>query len=189
MLIGIKKVGFKAFKLACPYGPADGLDGLRKNEEMVANVRDIIGDDTYLMLDCWMAFDVEYTIRLAEILRPYHIHWMEECLIPEDFDSHVELRQRLPWQMLSTGEHWYSSYPFQQAFRHDLVDIVNPDIMWCGGLTTCIKIAHAAEASGKRVVLHAGGRYAFGHHFSLAMPAVPWLEYFMAAPPGISLER
>ena len=79
-----KELGFTAFKLACPYGPADGLDGLYKNEEFIASVREIIGDESDLMLDCWMAFDVEYTVRLAEKLRPYRLKWMEECLISED---------------------------------------------------------------------------------------------------------
>ncbi len=31
-----QELGFKAFKLACPYGPADGLDGLDRNEDFVA---------------------------------------------------------------------------------------------------------------------------------------------------------
>jgi hypothetical protein len=84
-----KELGFKAFKLACPYGPADGLDGIRKNEEFVAQAREVIGEESDLMLDCWMAFDVEYTVRLAETLRPYRLKWMEECLIPEDMDGHV----------------------------------------------------------------------------------------------------
>jgi L-rhamnonate dehydratase len=77
-----QELGFKAFKLACPYGPADGLDGIRKNEDFVAQARETIGDDCELMLDCWMAFDVDYTVRLAEALRPYRLRWMEECLVP-----------------------------------------------------------------------------------------------------------
>ncbi len=182
-----QELGFKAFKLACPYGPADGLDGLHKNEELIARVREQIGDDCELMLDCWMAFDVEYTVRLAERLRPYKLKWIEECLLTEDLDAHVELRQRLPWQGLSTGEHWFTHVPFQWALRHNVVDILQPDIEWVGGLTTCIKIAHAAEAAGKHVMLHAGGRNPFGQHFSYAMAAVPWLEYFMAADPGVPL--
>src|SRR5690606_8674099 len=93
-----QELGFKAFKLACPYGPADGLDGRRKNEEFVAKARGTSGDDCEGMLDCWMAFDVEYTVRLAERLRPDKLRWMEECLIPEDLDAHVALRERLPWQ-------------------------------------------------------------------------------------------
>ena len=65
-----EELGFKAYKLACPYGPADGLEGLDKNEAFVAKVREQIGDSCELMLDCWMAFDVEYTVRLAERFAP-----------------------------------------------------------------------------------------------------------------------
>ena len=153
-----QELGFTAHKLACPYGPADGLDGLQKNVELIAGVRDQVGDACEIMLDCWMSLDVDYAVRLAEALRPFRVKWIEECLIPEDFDAHAELRARLPWQTLTTGEHWYTHVPFQYALKHNLVDILQPDIEWVGGLTTCIKIAHAAEAAGKKVILHAGAR-------------------------------
>ena len=184
-----QELGFTAHKLACPYGPADGLDGLRKNVELIAQVRDQVGDDCEIMLDCWMSLDVDYAVRLAEALRPYRVKWIEECLIPEDFDAHAELRARLPWQTLSTGEHWHSHVPFQYALKHNLVDILQPDIEWVGGLSTCIKIAHAADAAGKEVMLHAGARTAFGQHFSIAMAAVPWIEYFIGTPPGVPLSE
>ena len=184
-----QEVGFTAHKLACPYGPADGLAGLEKNVGLVAAVREQVGDSCEIMLDCWMAFDVDYTVRLAEALRPYRVKWIEECLIPEDFDAHAELRARLPWQTLTTGEHWYTHVPFQYAIKHNLVDILQPDIEWVGGLTTCIKIAHAADAAGKQVILHAGARTPYGQHFSFAMSAVPWIEYFIGADPGIPLSE
>jgi L-rhamnonate dehydratase len=184
-----QELGFRAFKLACPYGPADGLEGMDKNEALVAQAREQIGDACELMLDCWMAFDVEYTVRLAERLRPYRLKWMEECLIPEDLDAHVALRKRLPWQALSTGEHWYTHVPFQWAVRHQVVDILQPDINWCGGLTTCQKIAAAADAGGMSVILHGGGNTPYGQHFSFATAAVPWLECFVSTPPGVPLEE
>ena len=183
-----QECGFTAHKLACPYGPADGLDGIHKNVEFVAGMRDLVGDNCELMLDCWMAFDVDYAVRLAEALRPFKLKWIEECLVPEDLDAHAELRQRLPWQTLSTGEHWYTAMPFQYAIKHNLVDILQPDIEWVGGLSVCLKIAHAAEAAGKSVMLHAGARTPYGQHFSMAMPAVPWIEYFIGEPPGIPLQ-
>jgi L-rhamnonate dehydratase len=182
-----QELGFQAFKLACPYGPADGLDGIDKNEAFVARVREQIGDQCELMLDCWMAFDVEYTVRLAERLRPYRLKWMEECLIPEDFDAHIALRQRLPWQTLATGEHWYTHVPFQWAASHGVADILQPDINWCGGVTTCQKIAAIADAAGISVIMHGGGNSVFGQHFSIATPAVPWLECFVGTPPGVPL--
>jgi L-rhamnonate dehydratase len=184
-----KELGFKAFKLACPYGPADGLDGIRKNVEFVAKAREIIGDDSELMLDCWMAFDVDYSVRLAEALRPYRLRWMEECLIPEDLDGHIELRQRLPWQTLATGEHWYTHYTYQWAIRHNVVDILQPDILWCGGVSTLQKIASSAEAAGMSVMLHGGGNTVYGQHFTYASPAAPWLECFIGTPIGVPLEE
>ncbi len=182
-----QELGFKAFKLACPYGPADGLAGLDKNEAFVAGVREQIGDQCELMLDCWMAFNVDYTVRLAERLRPYRLKWIEECLIPEDFTAHQELRRRLPWQTLSTGEHWYTSVPFQWAIENRVADILQPDINWCGGVTVCQKIVAMAEAAGIPVMLHGGARNPFGQHFSYAYAGIPLLEYFMGSRPGVAL--
>jgi len=184
-----QELGFKAFKLACPYGPADGLDGIKRNEAFVAEVREQIGDDCELMLDCWMAFDVEYTVQLAETLRPYRLKWIEECLVPEDLDGHLQLRRRLPWQTLATGEHWYTHYTFQWAIQHKVVDILQPDIMWCGGMSTLQIIGAAADASGTSVIIHGGGNNVYGQHFTYAAPASPWLECFIGTPPGVPLEE
>ena len=182
-----QELGFRAFKLACPYGPADGRDGIARNVEFVAAARERIGDDCELMLDCWMAFDVEYALRLAEALRPYRLRWMEEMLPPDDLDAHVELRQRLPWMTLTTGEHWYGAKPFHWALTHRVADILQPDLNWCGGLTTARDIATMAAAAGTEMILHAGGNTAFGQHASVALPAVRWLETFVGTPPGVPL--
>lgn len=184
-----QELGFRAFKLACPYGPADGIDGIHRNVEFVGRVREQIGDDSELMLDCWMAFDVDYAVRLIDALRPFRLKWFEECLPPEDLDAHVELRERLPGQTLATGEHWYTHVPFGWAAAHRAVDIVQPDINWCGGVSTCMKIAASADAAGISVMLHGGGNTVFGQHFSHAIPSVPWLECFVGTPPGVPLSE
>lgn len=184
-----RELGYRAFKLACPHGPADGLDGIARNEELVAGAREQIGADSELMLDCWMAFDVEYAVRLAERLRPYGLRWIEECLIPEDLDSHIELRRRLPWQTLATGEHWYTHVPFAWAAAHRAADILQPDINWCGGVSACLRIVAAAESAGLKVILHAGGNTPYGQHFTFAMPGMSWLETFVGSPPGIPLSE
>lgn len=184
-----QELGFRAFKLACPYGPADGIGGIHRNVEFVGRVREQIGDDSELMLDCWMAFDVEYAVRLIDALRPFRLKWFEECLAPEDLDAHVALRERVPGETLATGEHWYTPVPFSWAAAHRVVDILQPDINWCGGLSTCQKVAAAADAAGTSVILHGGGNTAFGQHFSHATPSVPWLECFVGTPPGVPLSE
>lgn len=183
------ELGFKATKLACPYDPVDGVKGLMENERLVAKTREMIGDDLELMLDCWMGLDVDYAVRLAERLRPYRLKWLEECLPPEDLDAHCALRERLSWQTLAAGEHWYLLSPFDFACRHRVVDILQPDICWCGGLTACLEIAALAEEAGLTVILHGGGNTPYGHHFTYAMSVAPWCEFFIGSPPGIPLEE
>lgn len=181
------ELGFRATKLACPYGPVDGERGLAENERLVASTRELVGDEVEVMLDCWMALDVDYTVRLAERLRPYRLRWLEECLPPEDWDGHRALRERLAWQPLATGEHWYLLEPFAFACRDRVVDILQPDICWCGGLTACWKIAALAQAAGLTVILHAGGNTPFGQHFTFASPVAPWCEFFIGSAPGVPL--
>jgi len=183
------ELGFKATKLPCKYGPADGLDGLKKNVEFIGSTRELIGDDVELMLDCWMGFDIEYAVRLAEELRPFKLKWMEEILPSEDFDAHAELRRRVPWQTLATGEHWYTTVPFQHAASKHLVDIMQPDINWVGGMTAIVKICAIAEAANISVIPHGGGNTPYGQHACFAMPAIPWTECYIATPPGVPIER
>ena len=183
------ELGFPATKLPCPCGPADGVDGLEKNVELVAKTREQVGPKVELMLDCWMAFDVEYAVRLTEELRPYKLKWMEEMLRSEDVDAHAQLRQRVPWQTLATGEHWYGTTPFQHAASRHLVDIFQPDINWVGGLTAITKICAIAEAAGISVIPHGGGNTPYGQHACYALPAIPWTECFVATPPGVPPEE
>lgn len=184
-----QELGFSAFKLARAHGPTDGLDSIRRNEALVARVREQIGGGCELMLDCWMAFDVEYAVRLAVTLRPYRLKWMEECLILEDPDAHVALRERRPWQTPATGEHWYTHIPSQWAIRHKVVDILQLDTSLGGGLTTCRSIAAAADAGGVSVLLHGCGNTAFGQHLTHATPSAPRCECFVGTPPALPLEE
>lgn len=183
------ELGFRATKLACPYGTHDGLAAITRNEDFVARTRDFIGRDVELMLDCWMAFDVEFAVRLAERLRPYGLKWIEDCLIPENLSAHRALRDRLPWQTLSTGEHWYTPYTFFDAARDRLVDIFQPDINWVGGFTACQRIAAIADAAGLEVILHAGMNTPYGQHFTYATPNTRWGEFFVGGAPGVPLPR
>jgi L-rhamnonate dehydratase len=183
------ELGFRATKLACPHGPADGLAGLDANAALVARTRALVGPHVEVMLDCWMSMDVEYAVRLAERLRPFGLRWMEDCLIPDDIDAHAALRARLPWMGLATGEHWYVPQDFAHAAAKRLADIFQPDICWAGGMTGCLRIAAIADAAGIGIMPHAGMNTPYGQHFAYAVPASQWGEYFLGTPPGVPLEE
>jgi len=181
------ELGFRATKLACPYGPADGLPGLDRNEEVVAGKRALIGPGIDLMVDCWMAFDVSYTVQFAERMRPYRLRWIEDCLMPDDLEGQAELRRRLPTQTLATGEHWYTPAPFASAAARRTADVFQPDIGWAAGMTGCLRIAHIAEEAGIAVIPHAGINTPYGQHFGMAVSNSPCGEYFIGSAPGVPL--
>lgn len=183
------ELGFEATKMACPYGPADGRDGLEATEALVAEKREMVGDHVDLMLDCWMALDVEYTVRLASRLEPYDVRWMEEPLPPTALQGLAELRDRLPAVALAMGEHWYTPETFQAAAYEGLVDVLQPDIQWVGGLTAMKRIAAIADAAGVALIPHAGGNTPYGQHACAALPAIPWVEFFIGSPPGVPLDE
>ena len=184
------ELGFKAVKLFVPHGPHEGIEGLNKNVDLIARTREQIGDDVELMLDAWISLNTEYVVRLSEALKPYRIKWLEDYLPPYDFDSYMKVRQRIPHQILATGEHWHTIHPFALAAGQGLVDIMQPDVAWVGGITAIVRICHIAEAHGQTVIAHGGMNYPYGQHLSYAMPAIAWGERSEGvSPPGVPLEE
>jgi len=183
------ELGFQATKLACPFGPADGEPGLEANAQRIAQARDTIGAAMDLMVDCWMAFDIDYALRFAQRMQPYRLRWIEDCLMPDDLDGVHELRRRLPEHGLAGGEHWYTPAPFASAARARSLDVFQPDIGWACGLTGCLKIARIAQQVGIPVMLHAGMNTAYGQHFSMAVPHATMGEYFLGSAPGVPLQE
>ena len=184
------ELGFKAVKLFVRHGPEEDIEGLRKNEELVARTREQVGPDVEIAVDAWMSLNTEYIVRLSEALKPYRIKWLEDYLLPEDMDSYFKVRQRVPGQTLATGEHWYTIHPFALAAGQGLVDILQPDASWVGGITASVRICHIAEAHGVTVIGHGGMNMPYGQHLAYAMPVIPWGERSEGvAPPGVPLEE
>ena len=183
------ELGFSRFKLARPYGVCHGQAGIDGTVELLARTREQIGPAADLMLDCWMAYDVDYTVRMAEALRPCRLRWLEEMLMPHDWRGWQALRQRLPWQTLATGEHWSTRWPALRAVEERLVDLIQADIHWIGGFTEAMKVAHAANAAGLPMCLHTGANDLFGQHWTAAMPNTPMIELIQFSDPGVPLEE
>lgn len=175
--------GYKRLKLAVPYGPADGREGLKKNTELVKHTRDLLGPDGDIMLDCWMAWTERYTLDMAEMVAPYRVYWMEECLPPHDYEGFGRLNAQIKSTRIVTGEHEYTRYGFRQLLEHRAAAIWQPDIHWCGGLTELRRIGALAAAYDIPVIPHGGGAHD-SVHFIAATVNSPWAELFMPAPGG-----
>lgn len=172
-----RELGFIGGKMPLHHGPAEGEEGLRRNLEQLADMRGRVGEDFWLMLDCWMSLDVEYATRLAHGAAAHGLKWIEEPLIPDDYWGHAELRRRMPQGMLLTsGEHEATRWGFRQLLETG-VDIIQPDVGWCGGITELVKISALADAHGTLVVPH--GSSVYSYHFVVTRTNSPFAEFLM----------
>jgi L-rhamnonate dehydratase len=93
-----KQMGFIGGKLPLHHGPAEREEGLKKNLDLLGSMRSKVGDDFWLMYDCWMSLDVEYATRLARVAREeYGLKWIEEALPPDDYWGYAELQPDVGW--------------------------------------------------------------------------------------------
>jgi L-rhamnonate dehydratase len=176
-----KDMGFIGGKMPLHHGPAEGLEGLHKNVAMIADMREKCGKDFWLMLDCWMALDLDYATRLAIACHEYGLKWIEEALSPDDYWGYADLRRNVPRGMLvTTGEHESTRWGFRMLLEMGCCDIIQPDVGWCGGLTELLKISALADAHGKLVIPH--GSSVYSYHFVITRHNSPFAEFLMMHP-------
>lgn len=176
-----KDMGFIGGKMPLHHGPAEGVEGLKKNIAELAEMRERVGPDFWLMWDCWMALDVDYATRLAQAAHEHGLKWIEEAISPDDYWGYAELKRNAPKGMLvTTGEHEATRWGFRMLLDMDCCDIIQPDVGWCGGVTELLKISALADARGKLVVPH--GSSVYSYHFVVTRHNSPFAEYLMMAP-------
>lgn len=143
--------GFRALKFGWgPLGRDDGLD-----VALVAAIRDRVGPDIDLMIDIGHGWrNAVRATRQARRLRDYGLRWIEEPLPPDDIEGYRRLREcsEVP---IAFGEENTTRYEFQHIFAAGALDIAQPDVARCGGLTEAKRIAILADLYGVAVVPHA----------------------------------
>lgn len=176
-----KEMGFIGGKMPLVYGQADGINGLNKNIESAAAMHEKCGSEFLLMWDCWMALDVNYAKRLMAAASDLGFYWLEECFNPDDYWSYRDLKKAAQSPVMVTGgEHEATRYGFRMLIEDCDLDVIQPDIGWCGGMTELIKIGNLAEAHGKLIIPHGSGPYSY-HYVTTKMNS-PITECLMMAP-------
>ena len=181
----VKALGFWGAKVPLPHSHFDGEEGLRENVAFLARHRDSVGRDFPLMVACYMSLSVPYAIRLAEASRPLGIYWWEEVLPPDDVEGYRAIKAAHPSLQWTTGEHEYTRFGFRRLIEERLIDVLQPDVMWVGGLTELLRIAAHASAYDIPVIPHGSGPYSY--HFIASQTGAPLCEYVAASPDGRSI--
>lgn len=183
--LAIKNLGFWGAKVPLPHSHFEGEEGLRKNVAWLEAHRKAVGPDFPLMVDCYMSLTVNYAIRLAHACEHLNINWWEEVLSPDDNEGYREIKRACPFVKWTTGEHEYTRYGFRHLIEERNLDIVQPDVMWVGGMTELLKIAAHASAYDVPVIPHGSGPYSY--QFIASQPGPAFCEYVAASADGKSI--
>jgi len=109
-----------------------------------------------LMVDTNHAYGRAEALHLGQAMAEMNLRWYEEPVVPEDLESYASLRDRLP-MAIAGGENEHSLYGFNALFQAGAVDIAQPDIGSCGGLTAARHITALAQSFGIEVNPHVWG--------------------------------
>jgi galactonate dehydratase len=139
--------GFTAFKtMAVPEtAPLEGLRPIRYAEKCVAAMREAVGDDIDIMVDCHARPSPRMGMQFAKALEPYGLYFFEEPCWPETIDD-IALIQRAVSTPIATGERLISQHAFREVLEKRACSVLQPDITHCGGLSEARRIAAMAEA-------------------------------------------
>jgi L-rhamnonate dehydratase len=167
--------GFSMFKMRFGWGPKDGVAGMDENIKRVAAVREVVGDNTDLMLECYMGWNLDYAKRMLPLLAEFNPRWLEEPVIADDIDGYAQLNN-LGIIPISGGEHEFTLLGFKHLLDRNAVSYIQYDTNRVGGITAAQKINALAEAFQVPVIPHAGQMH--NYHLTMANLNCPISEFF-----------
>ena len=154
------RAGFTAFKCAPfdevspPSSPARILDEAAAGLARVRAVREAIGPDARLLVDCHSRFERDTAPLIVEELAKLNVGWFEEPVQPtSDSDDLAEIAR---WTSIPVagGESGYGVEFFDGLLESEAVSIVMPDIKYCGGAVEAVRSGRSAVSKGGGFSMH-----------------------------------
>jgi L-rhamnonate dehydratase len=153
--IEMKERGYSAQKWFFRHGPMSGPEGVVLNTDLVRTVREAVGPDIDIMFDAWQSWDYNYAVKMCERIEEYEPRWLEEVGMADRIDTYRKVKESTTIP-ISGVEHEYTRWGFKRWMDAEAVDIIQPDINWCGGLSEILKIASMATAYDLITIAHQG---------------------------------
>lgn len=138
--------GFDAVKIKIGADPDTDV-------ERVRTARDVLGEDADLMVDMNGNYRPDQAIRSARAIAEYDLTWIEEPVPPENESGYREVKRAVDVP-LAAGEAHYGRFAFKRLIDDRLVDVVQPNLGRCGGLSEARRIADIASTENVAVRPH-----------------------------------
>ena len=148
----VRELGFTAVKLGWgPLGQSPGND-----VALAAAACEAAGDDVAIMIDAGFAYgaDPAQAIPVARELHDLGVYWLEEPFQPDEIDAYAQLADAVDLR-IAAGEQDATLWSFRDLVERGRIDVVQPDVTRCGGITEILRIIELAENAGIQPVPHA----------------------------------
>ena len=160
-----QEMGFKAHKF--PHRWSGDNSDYETAVASAARARELFGPDAKIMIDTYMSWNSPVTLEMARRLSEFDIYWFEDVLNPDDLVGQAALREPVKPVLIAGGEHEFTHHGFEDIARAGALDLWQPDITWCGGITAGRRILEIGRREGIPVVPHRGGEV-WGLHLIMA---------------------
>lgn len=137
--------GVTAFKLKIGMDPKQDIRNL-------SELRWLVGPDCLVMADVNQGWDLETALEMAPLLEPFHLYWVEEPLMADHVED-LEVLVRKTGMRIAGGENLYGA-DFERHLAKGLLQVCQPDVTKCGGITEFMKAARLAHQYGVEVAPH-----------------------------------
>jgi len=171
---------FTAIKLG--WGPL-GKDA-DHDVELATAAKEAAGNDVEILIDAGLGYvaDADTAIRVARELEQLGIYWLEEPFEPDEYEAYAKLADAVEIT-IAAGEQDATRWGFRELIERGHVDLIQPDVTRCGGITETVRIAELAREHGVETVLHAwksGIIKAASLHVNAVLPDALFQEYCVA---------
>jgi L-alanine-DL-glutamate epimerase-like enolase superfamily enzyme len=152
----------------------------------VKHVREAVGDEIEVQIDLASKWRTSgHSAHMCKLMKDFNLNWVEEPVLADDLKGYAKLSSRIDAK-LAGGESLTTRYEFQAFLEQSKVDIVQPDITRCGGITEMKKIYDLAQLHGVQLVPHGfstGILLAASVHFLAACEHGTLMEYSQSQSP------
>lgn len=133
-------------------GNADAAAG--RTETLIPLIRKRLGDAMTLYADANGSFDVRRGIEVGRLLEAHGVSIYEEPCPFEDLESTGQVTRALKRIVVAGGEQDHSWYRFRDIVKHRLLDMVQPDVSYNGGLVRTARVARLAARARMPISPH-----------------------------------
>jgi mandelate racemase len=151
-----------------------GYATLAEDMAVLRALREAIGPDIVLMADYNQALDVAEAMRRCAALDELGLAWIEEPTTAEDFAGHAQIKAAAATP-IQAGENWWGPLEFRKALNAAATDLLMPDVMKIGGITSWLKIAAMAEVYAMPLSNHLFAEVSA--HLMAASATASWFEW------------